>query len=207
MRILPGQPYPLGATWDGLGVNFSLFSENATRVELCLFDSPEAETESDTIYLPEYNHQVWHVYLQDIKPGQLYGYRVYGQYGPKRGLRFNHNKLLLDPYAKAIVRQPKWDQRLFAFKFGEKLEDLALDDRDSASCAPLAAVIDPSFTWGNDSPPAVPWHKTIIYEAHVKGMTFLDKSIPPELRGTYAGLASDPVIKHLKKLGITSLEL
>jgi glycogen operon protein len=207
MRILPGQPYPLGATWDGLGVNFAIFSEHATRVELCLFDSPDAQSESETIHLPEYNHQVWHAYLQDIKPGQLYGYRVYGPYEPKKGLRFNHNKLLLDPYAKAIVRQPQWDQRLFAYKFGEKLEDLAFDDRDSAPCAPLAAVIDPSFTWGNDAPPAVPWHKTIIYEAHVKGMTILDKLVPPELRGTYAGLASDSVIKHLKSLGVTSLEL
>lgn len=207
MRILPGQPYPLGATWDGLGVNFALFSENATKVELCLFDSPEAESESETIYLPEYNHQVWHVYLQDIKPGQLYGYRVYGSYEPKRGMRFNHNKLLLDPYAKAIVRQPTWDQRLYAYKFADKLQDLAFDDRDSAAFAPLAAVIDQSFTWGGDAPPAIPWHKTIIYEAHVKGMTMLNKAIPPELRGTYAGVASDPVIKHLRALGITSLEL
>jgi glycogen operon protein len=207
MRILPGQPYPLGATWDGLGVNFAIFSESATKVELCLFDSADATEESEAIYLTEYNHQVWHTYLQDIRPGQLYGYRVYGPYEPRRGLRFNHNKLLLDPYAKAVVRPLKWEQDLFGYKFGDKLQDLSFDDRDSAAFAPLAAVVDPSFTWGDDAPPAIPWHKTLIYEAHVKGMTMLNELIPQELRGTYSGIASDPVIKHLRSLNITSLEL
>lgn len=207
MRILPGQPFPLGATWDGLGVNFAIFSENATRIELCLFDSVDASSESETIYLPEYNHQVWHVYLQDIRPGQLYGYRVYGTYEPRRGLRFNHNKLLLDPYAKAVARLSQWDNSVFAYKPGDKQQDLAIDDSDSGHCAPLAVVVDQSFTWGDDSPPAIPWHRTIIYEAHVKGMTILNELVPSDLRGTYTGLASDPVIKHLKSLGITALEL
>lgn len=207
MRILPGKPYPLGATWDGLGVNFAIFSENATKVELCLFDSPEARHESKRIELTEYNNQIYHVYLKDIRPNQVYGYRVYGPYDPEEGLRFNHNKVLVDPYAKSIVRTGAWDDSLFGYEIGHDDDDLSFDGRDNAAYAPLCAVVDQSFTWGNDTPPNTPWHKTIIYEAHVKGFTATHPDIPPELRGTYAGLASEPVIRHLKKLGVTALEL
>lgn len=207
MRILPGKPYPLGATWDGLGVNFAIFSENASKVELCLFDSPESRYESKRIELTEYNNQIFHIYLKDIRPGQVYGYRVYGPYDPEKGLRFNGNKVLLDPYAKSIVRTETWDDSLFGYEVGHEDEDLSFDGRDSAPYAPLSAVVDQSFTWGNDTPPNTPWHETIIYEAHVKGMTALHPDIPEELRGTYAAIATEPVIRHLKKLGVTALEL
>nr|MBP7578493.1 glycogen debranching protein GlgX [Candidatus Obscuribacter sp.] len=207
MRILPGKPYPLGATWDGLGVNFAIFSENASKVELCLFDSPESRYESKRIELTEYNNQIFHIYLKDIRPGQVYGYRVYGPYDPEKGLRFNGNKVLLDPYAKSIVRTETWDDSLFGYEVGHEDDDLSFDGRDSAPYAPLSAVVDQSFTWGNDTPPNTPWHETIIYEAHVKGMTALHPDIPEELRGTYAAIATEPVIRHLKKLGVTALEL
>lgn len=207
MRILPGKPYPLGATWDGLGVNFAIFSENASKVELCLFDSPESRYESKRIELTEYNNQIYHIYLKDIRPGQVYGYRVYGPYDPEKGLRFNGNKILLDPYAKSIVRTETWDDSLFGYEVGHEDEDLSFDGRDSAPYAPLSAVVDQSFTWGNDTPPNTPWHETIIYEAHVKGMTALHPDVPEELRGTYAAIATEPVIRHLKKLGVTALEL
>lgn len=207
MRILPGKPYPLGATWDGLGVNFAIFSENASKVELCLFDGPESRHESKRIELTEYNNQIFHIYLKDIRPGQVYGYRVYGPYDPEKGLRFNGNKILLDPYAKSIVRTETWDDSLFGYEVGHEDDDLSFDGRDSAPYAPLSAVVDQSFTWGNDTPPNTPWHETIIYEAHVKGMTALNPDIPEELRGTYAAIATEPVIRHLKKLGVTALEL
>jgi isoamylase len=207
VRIWPGKPYPLGATWDGMGVNFSLFSEHAERVELCLFDSPDAGHEVQRIVLPEYTDHVWHGYLPDVRPGQVYGYRVYGPYRPAAGHRFNPNKLLTDPYAKAVVRRARWDDAMFGYRAGDPQEDLSFDDRDSAAYAPLCAVVDPSFVWGDDRPPCVPWHETIIYEAHVKGLTALHPDIPEQLRGTYAGLASDPVLRHLKGLGITALEL
>lgn len=207
MRILPGKPYPLGATWDGLGVNFAIFSENASKVELCLFDSPESRYESKRIELTEYNNQIFHIYLKDIRPGQVYGYRVYGPYDPEKGFRFNGNKILLDPYAKSIVRTETWDDSLFGYEVGHEDEDLSFDGRDSAPYAPLSAVVDQSFTWGNDTPPNTPWHETIIYEAHVKGMTALHPDVPEELRGTYAAIATEPVIRHLKKLGVTALEL
>ncbi len=207
MRVLPGQSYPLGATWDGLGVNFAIFSEHATKVQLCLFESATSSRESCRITLPEYTNFVWHGYLRDVRPGQIYGYRVYGPYEPERGLRFNPNKVLLDPYAKAIVRTITWNDSLFGFTVGSPKGDLSMDNRDSAEYAPLAAVIDPAFTWGGDSRPNTPWHKTIIYEAHVKGMTVLNREVPPEMRGTYAGLASEPVIRHLKSLGVTAIEL
>jgi len=207
MRILPGKPYPLGATWDGLGVNFAIFSENASKVELCLFDSPESRYESKRIELTEYNNQIFHIYLKDIRPGQVYGYRVYGPYDPEKGFRFNGNKVLLDPYAKSIVRTETWDDSLFGYEVGHEDDDLSFDGRDSAPYAPLSAVVDQSFTWGNDTPPNTPWHETIIYEAHVKGMTALHPDIPEELRGTYAAIATEPVIRHLKKLGVTALEL
>jgi isoamylase len=207
MRLLPGQPYPLGATWDGLGVNFALFSEHATRVELCLFDSMDATRESKRIVMPEYNNNVWHVYIPHILPGQLYGYRVHGPYNPEKGLRFNANKLLLDPYAKSIVRPVQWDDSLFGYKTGDPSADLSFDTRDSAPYAPLCAVVDPAFSWGNDSKPRIPFHKSVIYETHVKGLSFQNVKIPDELRGTYAALGTDAVIKHLKSLGVTAVEL
>ena len=203
----PGQPYPLGATWDGKGVNFALFSEHATGVELCLFDSPDAEKESVRIRFTEYTDHVWHAYLPEVLPGQLYGYRVSGPYEPQLGHRFNPNKILLDPYAKGIGRNLRWADEVFGYRLGDSEIDLSFDDRDSAPFAPLATVIDPAFTWGNDRHPRTPWHKTILYELHVKGFTQLQQGLPERLRGTYAGLASESVIKHLTDLGITAVEL
>ncbi len=205
MRVWPGTPYPLGATWDGVGVNFAVFSEHATRVELCLFDSPETEVESVTISLPEHTDMVWHGYLPDVLPGQLYGYRVHGPFAPDMGYRFNPNKLVLDPYTKVVGRTVRWDESLFGFKFGQ--EDTTFDDRDSAPFAPLAAVIDSAFTWGDDRPLRTPWHETLIYELHVKGFSKLNPHIPEPLRGTYLGLASEPAIRHLTALGVTAVEL
>jgi glycogen operon protein len=205
MRVWPGTPYPLGATWDGVGVNFAIFSEHATRVELCLFDSPEAEVETVTIPLAEHTDMVWHGYLPDVRPGQLYGYRIHGPFAPLSGQRFNPNKLVMDPYAKVIGRTVRWDEALFGFKFGH--EDTTFDERDSAPFAPLAAVIDNSFTWGDDRPLRTPWHETLIYELHVKGFSKLNPKIPEPLRGTYLGLASEPAIRHLTALGVTAVEL
>jgi isoamylase len=205
LRVWPGTPYPLGSTWDGVGVNFAIFSEHATRVELCLFDSVESEVESLTIPLPEQTDMVWHGYLPDIHPGQLYGYRVHGPFQPERGHRFNPNKLVLDPYAKVIGRRAQWHDSLFGFQVGRG--DTTLDDRDSAPYAPLAAVVDSAFTWGADRPLRTPWHHTLIYELHVKGFTQLNELVPEPLRGTYLGLASEPAIRHLTELGITAVEL
>ena len=207
MRIWRGSPYPLGATWDGAGVNVALFSEYATKVELCLFDSPAATAESERIELTERTYQVWHGYFPELRPGQLYGFRVHGPYEPQAGHRFNPNKLLLDPYAKAIGRDLKWDDRLFGYKVGDKAEDLAMDGRDSAAMAPLAQVVDTAFTWGKDEHPRIPWENSIIYEVHVKGFTKQMPGVPAELQGTYAGLGSEAAVKHLTDLGITAVEL
>ena len=207
MRVLPGRSYPLGATWDGAGVNFAIFSEHASKVELCLFDSPKATRETEKIVLTEHTDQVWHCYIPDARPGQLYGYRVHGPYEPDKGHRFNPHKVVLDPYAKLIGRDLKWDDRLFGYKIGDAKEDLSFDRRDNAAFAPLAAVVDNAFTWGDDHPPRVPWHKTLIYELHVKGFTKLHPQVPEALRGSYAGLASEPVIEHLRALGVTAVEL
>lgn len=207
MRIWSGNPYPLGATWDGRGVNFALFSEHAERVELCLFDSVDADRESQRIVLLEYTDQVWHGYLPDIRPGQIYGYRVYGPYLPEAGHRFNPNKVLLDPYAKAVVRPVQWCPAMYGYRIGDPDGDLSFDLKDNAAYAPLAAVVDTSFVWGDDRPPSIPWHKTIIYEAHVKGMTARHPDIPSEIQGTYTGFASESVIRHLKSLGVTAVEL
>jgi glycogen operon protein len=207
MRVWPGRPYPLGATWDGAGVNFALFSEHATKVELCLFDAADATKESQRIVLPEHTDMVWHAYLPDVLPGQLYGYRVSGPYEPAKGHRFNPNKLLLDPYAKSLGRDVRWDDALFGYKVGDPQADLSFDDRDNAAFAPLAKVIDGSFTWGDDRPPRTPWHKTLIYELHVKGYTKLHPEVPDKLRGTYAGLATEAAVQHLVSLGITAVEL
>jgi glycogen operon protein len=207
MRLWPGRPYPLGTTWDGAGVNFALFAENATKVELCLFDAADATREAQRIRLTEYNDQVWHAYLPDVLPGQLYGYRVHGPYEPAKGHRFNPNKVVLDPYAKAIGRPLRWDDALFGYRVGDKAADLSFDDRDGAAFAPLGQVVDTAFTWGDDRPPRTPWHKTLIYEAHVKGFTKLHPDILEKLRGTYAGLASEAAIRHLQDLGVTAVEL
>ncbi|MFL5801586.1 MAG: alpha/beta hydrolase-fold protein [Roseiflexaceae bacterium] len=169
--IWPGTPYPLGATWDGTAVNFALFSENATAVELCLFDSSDARHEHERIRLPEQTDRVWHVALPGIQPGQLYGYRVYGAYDPANGLRFNPAKLLVDPYAKAISRRIDWNDTLFSYRVGDPDEDLSFDDRDSAPYMPRSAVIDPAFDWGDDTRPRTPLHRSIVYELHVKGFT------------------------------------
>jgi glycogen operon protein len=189
-----------------MGVNFALFSENATKVELCLFDDG-AKQQVDRIALPQYTHHVWHGYFPELRPGQRYGYRVHGPFEPAQGHRFNPNKLLLDPYAKLIGRDVAWDDALFGYTLGSPDEDLSFDERDSAPFAPLAIVCEPSFTWGDDAPLKTPWHKTIIYEMHVKGFTRQMPGVPEAIRGTYAGLASEPAIRHLTNLGITAIEL
>jgi glycogen operon protein len=163
-RVWRGSPYPLGASWDGSGVNFALFSENSTQVELCLFDTPEARAESVRISLPAVTNQVWHCYLPDAKPGQLYGYRVHGSYAPHEGHRFNPHKILLDPYAKAIGRGLQWDDAVYGYPRGAE-NPFGLDRRDSAPFAPLASVIEAAFTWGDDHPLRIPWHDTVVYEA------------------------------------------
>ena len=205
MRQWPGFPYPLGATWDGSGVNFALFCENGTKVELCLFDSPDAQQESHRIELSEVTDQVWHGFFPDLLPGQLYGYRVHGPFDPDHGHRFNPNKVLLDPYAKLVGRPLKWDDSLFGYHLGQ--DDRTFNDSDSAPFAPLAMVVDTAFTWGDDRPPRTPWHKTFIYETHVKGLTMRHPDVPEALRGTYAGLASEAIIKHLQELNVTAIEL
>jgi glycogen operon protein len=207
MRVWPGRPYPLGATWDGAGVNFALFSEHATKVELCLFESTEATTESQRIRPQEQTDRVWHAYLPDVQPDQLYGYRVYGPYEPLHGQRFNPNKVLLDPYAKAIGRMVRWSDEMFGYRIGDPTADLSFDELDNAAFAPLAAVVDSAFTWGDDRPPRTPWHKTLIYEIHVKGFTKRMPGVPEKLRGTYAGLASEAAIDHLRSLNVTAVEL
>jgi len=188
-------------------VNFAIYSENATKVELCLFDSVDATQESSRITLPEQTDLVWHAYLPDATPGQLYGYRVYGPYEPTRGHRFNSNKILLDPYAKAIGRRERWADELFGYKVRDAEQDLSFDERDNAPFAPLAQVVDQAFTWGDDRRPRTPWHRTVIYETHVKGLTKLHPEIPDDLRGSYAGFGSQAVIDHLTALGVTAIEL
>ncbi len=202
-----GSPFPQGATWDGNGVNFAVFSEGAEAVELCLFDKSEDKTESKRIKMRERTNGIWHIYLPGVGPGQLYGYRMYGPYEPTQGLRFNPNKLLLDPYAKAIGRDVQWDDSLFGYTIGHEEADLSFDERDSAAFAPLGIVIDESFDWGDDASPAIAWHDTVIYEAHVKGLTITHPGVPEHLRGTYAGIAHPAIIDYLQKLGITAIEL
>jgi glycogen operon protein len=207
MKSLPGQPFPLGATWDGAGVNFAVFSEYATRVELCLFESAGAVRESVRIPLQERTNLVWHSYLPDVEPGQLYGLRVHGPYEPSQGQRFNPNKVLLDPYAKAIGRPAAWSDELYGYRFGDPSADLSFDDRDNARFAALGAVVDSAFSWGDERAPQTPWSATIIYELHVKGFTKLHPDVPDALRGSYAGLASEAAIRHFKELGVTAVEL
>ncbi len=205
-RIREGLPNPLGATWDGLGVNFALFSANATKVELCLFDA-DGTTETARIELPEYTDEVWHGYLPDARPGIVYGYRVHGPYAPEQGHRFNPNKLLVDPYARALVGTLKWDPAVFGYTQGDEAEDLSFDERDSAPFMPKCRVIDPAFTWGRDRNPRIAWERTIFYETHVKGFTQRHPAVPEELRGTYAGLAAPEIVEYIRNLGVTSVEL
>ena len=207
MEVWPGRPYPLGATWDGRGVNFSLFSEHAAHVELCLFDGPDARCESARVVLPERTDFAWHGYLPGVRPGQVYGYRVGGPYDPRSGHRFNPAKVVLDPYARQIARPLRWDDAVLGFPAGGAAGDLEADPRDSAPFAPLGAVPDPAFAWGADRPPRTPWHETVIYEVHVKGFTARHPEVPEPVRGTYLGLASDAAIRHLTGLGVTAVEL
>ena len=205
-KMLPGRPYPLGATWDGEGVNFSIFSEHAERVELCLFGDDDAEQESARLTLPEYTDLAWHGYLKGAAPGQRYGYRVHGPYDPATGHRFNPHKVLIDPYAKAVGRLTSWRDEMFGYRIGHDRQDLSFDERDNAHCAPLGVVIDDSFDWQDDRRPDIPFHKTVLYELHVKGFTRRHPDVPEAARGTYAGLASPAVIDYLKTLGVTSVE-
>ncbi len=204
--VWPGRPHLRGATWDGQGVNFALFSESAEKVELCLFD-PSGRHEVQRLALREQTDQVWHAYLPQARPGQLYGWRVHGPYRPRDGHRFNPNKLLLDPYARNIVGSLRWHDALFGYRIGHDERDLSFDRRDSAPYMPRCKVVETAFSWGDDRAPRVPWHDTVIYELHVRGFTQRHPEVPPALRGTYAGLACAPVIEHLRRLGVTTVEL
>jgi glycogen operon protein len=206
MKIRPGVPYPLGATWDGAGVNFALFSENATGVEVCLFDGPEGQEEVARIAMPEQTDLVWHVSILGLRPGQRYGYRVHGPYDPGNGHRFNPAKLLLDPYAKAFDGTVQWSDELFGYQLGHPDGDLVRDDRDSARFMPKSVVVG-GIEPLRGSGPLLPWDGTTIYELHVKGFTKLQPAVPEPLRGTYAGLASAPCVEYLRRLGVTTVEL
>jgi isoamylase len=205
-RVSEGLPYPLGATWDGLGVNFALFSAHATKVELCLFDA-EGRRELQRVELPEYTDEVWHGYLPDARPGTVYGYRVHGPYEPEAGHRFNANKLLLDPYAKGHVGRLRWDDACYGYTIGAEGDDLSFDERDSAPFMPKCRVVDPAFTWGRERPPRTSWERTIIYELHVRGFTKLHPAVPEPLRGTFAGLMVKEVLDYIRSLGVTAVEL
>jgi glycogen operon protein len=205
-RISEGLPYPLGATWDGLGVNFALFSANATKVELCLFDDA-GEDELERLELPEYTDEIWHGYVHDARPGTIYAYRVHGPYAPEEGHRFNAHKLLLDPYARAHVGELSWHPEVFGYTVGDATADLSFDTRDSAPFMPKCRVVDPAFTWGRAKKPSVPWERTIIYETHVRGFTKRHPLVPKPMRGTFAGLAVQEVVDHIRSLGVTSVEL
>ncbi|NBC32532.1 MAG: glycogen debranching protein GlgX [Alphaproteobacteria bacterium] len=204
--VLPGRPYPLGATWDGEGVNFALFSAHAEKVELCLFDVT-GQIEVRRVALPERTDQVWHGYMADVRPGVLYGYRVYGPYDPVRGHRFNPNKLLLDPYAREIVGEIAWSEAHKGYEGNSHRQDLSFDGQDSAPVMPKGRVVASTFDWGDDTPPRVPWQDTIVYEAHVRGLTMLHPDIPAHERGTFLAVASEPVIAYLTRLGVTAIEL
>ncbi|HET6757153.1 MAG TPA: glycogen debranching protein GlgX [Burkholderiales bacterium] len=210
LAVWTGQPYPLGATWDGEGVNFALFSEHAEQVELCLFDSrgkTRGKREVQRVKMKERTHRVWHCYLPEVRPGQLYGYRVQGPYQPKNGHRFNANKLLFDPYAKYIAGTLRWSDAQYGYRIGSERADLSFDRRDSAAGMPKCVVIEPAFSWAEDKPPKVSWSETVIYETHVKGFTHNHPDVPPHLRGTYEALACAPVVEHFKRLGVTTIEL
>jgi glycogen operon protein len=206
VRLSAGAPHPLGATWDGRGTNFALFSAHAEKVELCLFDR-HGRREVERIVLPERNEDVWHCYLNDVIPGQAYGYRVYGPYNPEQGHRFNPHKLLVDPYAKALRGRLAWSDAHFGYRVGSARADLSFDRRDNARGMPKGVVIDEAFTWSEERRPTVPWEDTIIYEAHVKGFTRQRDDVPPAWRGTFRGLTASSVVDHLKRLGVTAIEL
>ncbi|MFL5809294.1 MAG: glycogen debranching protein GlgX, partial [Flavisolibacter sp.] len=206
IKTYPGSPFPLGATWNGEGINFALYAENATGVELCLFNL-ENDEEELRIKIEERTHHVWHVCIPGLKPGQMYGYRVHGPYEPQYGYRFNPNKLLIDPYAKAISGTVQWHDSLFGYEVGHPDGDLSFSSTDSAPFMPRSVVIDPNFNWEGDKFPRIPYHKTIIYETHVKGFTKCHPEIPENIRGTYSALAHPVVINYLKELGITAVEL
>jgi glycogen operon protein len=205
-RVREGRPFPLGANWDGIGVNFALFSANATKVELCLFDN-DGVTEIERIELPEFTDEVWHGYLPDARPGTTYGYRVHGPYEPTAGHRFNPNKLLLDPYGKQYVGELRWDDALFGYTMGSPDADLSFDERDSARFMPKCRVIDPAFTWGHDRRLQIPWERTIFYETHLRGHTMRHPAVPEELRGTFSGMMVQEVTDYIRDLGVTAVEL
>ncbi|HZH25728.1 MAG TPA: glycogen debranching protein GlgX, partial [Azospirillaceae bacterium] len=205
-RVLPGRPYPLGATWDGKGVNFALFSANATKVELCLFD-PSGEQEVERVALPEFTDEVWHGYLADVQPGQLYGYRVHGPYEPAAGHRFNPNKLLIDPYARALQGEVRWTDAHYGYQVGAARKDLTFDRRNNARYMPKCVVAGGAGQAAPVRRPGTPWADTVVYEANLRGYTILHDRVPERLRGTCAGFASDAVIDHLRDLGITAVEL
>jgi len=205
-RVSEGRPYPLGATWDGLGVNFAIFSAHASRVELCLFDD-KGLVELERIALPEYTDEIWHGYLPDARPDTVYGYRVHGPYEPEAGHRFNPNKLLIDPYAKQLVGSLKWADELFGYTIGHPDADLSFDERDSAAFVPKARVIDPAFTWGQQQNLRIPWDKTIIYEINLRGVSMRHPAVPEALRGTFSGLKNNELLQHIQSLGISSIEL
>jgi isoamylase len=207
IKVRPGRPFPLGATWDGQGTNFSLYSEYATGVELCLYDARDQAQEYGRVSLTEKTANVWHCYLPGIRPGQLYGFRVHGPYEPQKGLRFNPAKLLLDPYAKAVAGSVDWNAPVFGYKLGDPDGDLSLDSSDDSWGMPKGVVVDPYFDWDGDRGPRTPLHRTVIYELHVKGFTIQHPEVPEHQRGTYAGLAAPAVIEYLKKLGVTAVEL
>ena len=207
LTVLPGRRSPLGASWDGQGVNFAVYSQNAGAVEVCLFDADDPLRETGRIRLREVTAHVWHGYVPGLKPGQLYGYRIDGPYEPERGLRFNPFKLLLDPYAKAVAGKVDWTQPVFGYALGSPGADLDRDERDSSAGIPRAVVLDDRYDWEGDRTLRTPWHQTVIYEAHVKGLTARHPQVPPELRGTYAGVAHPAVIEHLQSIGVTALEL
>ncbi|HEX5725873.1 MAG TPA: glycogen debranching protein GlgX [Longimicrobiaceae bacterium] len=207
IRVLPGRYSPLGATWDGEGVNFALFSEDAAGVEVCLYDADDPARETARVRLREVTAHVWHGYVPGLGPGQLYGFRVEGPYDPEQGLRFNPAKLVLDPYARAVAGKVDWSWPVFGYPLGHPEGDLVRDGRDSAPGIPRGVVADPAYDWEGDRRLCIPWHRTVIYEAHVRGLTMRHPDVPPELRGTYAGVAHPAVVEHLRSLGVTALEL
>ena len=205
-KILPGRPYPLGTTWDGSGVNFAIYSERAERVDLCLFDNPNGP-ETERIALPERTTYIWHGYIKGMQPGQLYGYRVHGPYQPSEGVRFNPNKLVIDPYAKALTGQVKWEAPVFPYKLGDPAEDESFDDQDDAAGMQKCAVVNPYFDWEEDRPLRVPLSDSIIYEVHVKGFTKCHPDVAEGDAGHLRRACVKAVIQYLKRLGVTAVEL
>ncbi|HPE71014.1 MAG TPA: alpha-amylase family glycosyl hydrolase, partial [Candidatus Competibacter sp.] len=205
-RVWPGKPYPLGTTWDGKGVNFALFSAHAEKVELCLFDS-SGQREIERLVLPENTDQIWHGYVPGLWPGTLYGYRVFGPYEPQIGHRFNHHKLLLDPYAKQFYGSLHLRDEHCGYQVGHSNADLSFDTRDNAHDMLKCVVVDTSFNWDGDRPPETPWNRTVIYETHIRGFTIRHEGVPHHLRGTFAGMAHPEIIKYLQALGVTAVEL